>query len=197
MTRACHRLHLFSRWPNNGCCVPGLNIIINVASWYVWCTCLFVCARVYVWKNRHLGNAFVVRLLFALLRTFSHGLPHGSLRGSNASRQSVFYCVYAQEASIINLDHDLLPSVFDPRALSLSVLQLSLRPHFLSFPPSLSSPLSLALSLILWVSSVFCQKETARCKTTFIPLRKMLISSNPPHTIVFHSMWFELHLTKF
>jgi hypothetical protein len=54
------------------------------------------------------------RFLFAPHRTFSHGSPHRSLRGSNASRQSVFYCVHAQEASIINLDHDLLPSAYDP-----------------------------------------------------------------------------------
>jgi len=89
----------------------GLNIIINVApgtsdlSLYV-CVCVYV--RAYMWKNRHLGDARyrAARLLSRLsdlLRAFSHGSPHGSLRGSNASRQSVFYCVYAQEASIINL----------------------------------------------------------------------------------------------
>lgn len=105
-----------------------------------------------------------------LLRAFSHGSPHGSLRGSNASRQSVFYCVHAQEASIINLTeeyHDLLPSTFDPRALSLSALRLS--------PPSPGS---------LWI---FHQKGIARRETAFIPLRTSFISANRPRTAVFDS----------
>lgn len=89
---------------------------------------VYICGRIVTLATP--AAARLLSRLSDLLRAFSHGSPHGSLRGSNASRQSVFYCVHAQEASIINLTeeyHDLLPSAFDPRALSLSALCLSLR----------------------------------------------------------------------
>ena len=113
-----------------------------------------------------------------LLRAFSHGSPHGSLRGSNASRQSVFYCVHAQEASIINLTGGISRSTSlclrPPR--SLSVLCLSLR---------IPDP--------LWISH---QKGTARRETAFILSRMSFISANRPRTTVFDSQRIMLNYQK-
>jgi len=128
-----------------------------------------VCVRVYTCLRGRivtLETSDASRFLFAPHRTFSHGSPHCSLRGSNASRQSVFYCVHAQEASIINLDHDLLPSAYDP---PLFLFRLSVSP----FARRVSLP-------------ILRQKGTVRRETAFTPLRAARISANRPHTVVFH-----------
>ena len=143
---------------------------------------VFLCEyiRVYMWKNRHLGDArrsAPFSSLSDLLRAFSHGSPHGSLRGSNASRQSVFYCVHAQEASIINLTGGISRSTSLCLRPPLSFGSLSLPSH----PGS------------LWISH---QKGTARRETAFILSRMSFISANRPRTTVFDSQRVMLNYQK-
>lgn len=171
------------------------------------CVCVYIpvyvcmCARV-CGENHHLGDAanVVARLLRRALsfslslvafapspRAFSHSSPHRSLRGSNASRQSVFYCVHAQEASIINLDHDLL------RPPPSSSFPLSLPPFpspcSFSFSSALRASLFLLLSLSRRVSLLrsLVRKELPAVKRRLLSLvaNVALISANRPRRLRF------------
>lgn len=90
-----------------------------------------------MWKNRHLGDAHrgVARLLSRLSRIFSaHFLTarRTARYGDQMRADRVSSIVYTLKKPLLLTSreeyHDLLPSAFDPRALSLSVLCLSL--HF-------------------------------------------------------------------
>ena len=139
---------------------------------------VFLCEyiRVYMWKNRHLGDARrrVARLLSRLSRIFSaHFLTarRTARYGDQMRADRVSSIVYTLKKPLLLTSreeyHDLLPSAFDPRAPSLSVLCLSL-----------CTPGS------LWISH---QKGTARRETAFILSRMSFISANRPRTTVFDS----------
>lgn len=109
-----------------------------------------------MWKNRHLGDAVATaRLLPPPLLLSAHFLTarriaryEDQMRADRVS--SIVYTL--KKPSIINLDHDLLPSAFDrlPPAPPLSVRHL--------FP-------------LLSLFGSFFQKGTGRRETAFIPSR--------------------------
>lgn len=150
-TPACHSLHLFSRWPNNGCrprYPPGLNIIINVAPGtsglslslslsFCVCMCVYVYIHIYVCGRivtlaTPLGSFLASRIFSAHFLTARRTARYGDQM--RADRVSSIVYTLKKPLLLTSREeyHDLLPSAFDPRALSLSALCLSLR-----FPESL------------------------------------------------------------